>query len=422
MAAPSPSRYAHRTEVDLADPDVWLEGVPHEEFTRLRAEAPVSWNERRDRQRGFWVIALHGDVVAVSRDTSTFSSREGAISLDDFDDDQSDARRTLLEMDPPQHTKMRKITARHFTPRAVSKLEAAARATAGELVDAAIEAGECDAVDAVSKHLPILTLCRLMGIPPENQNDMIRWSDLVIGSDDPEYVDEQLESVPEAERRLLPFGHPASLEAFDLGRDLAQDRLRRPVDDVMGALAEAMAAGDLTDPLFCNYFMMLIVAGNETTRHSLSHALHAFARHPGEWERFLAGGVDPNVAADEVLRWATAVHFLRRVATTDVELRGANILQGDKVALYYASANRDESEFEDPFTFVVDRSPNNHVAFGRGGPHFCLGAHVARLQIRVFLEELAQRVRRVEVTGDAQRLRSNHIHGIKHMPIILHPR
>ena len=392
--------------------------MPHEEFARLRRSSPVAWNDRGGGHEGFWAVTAYDDIVVVSRDTGRFSSRKGVISLDDLDDEQCDVRRTLLEMDPPQHTDMRRITARLFTPKAVRKFRESVRSTAAGLIDEALGRGTCDAVSVISERLPILTLCQIMGIPPDRRDDMIRWSDAVIGSDDPEFRDPAVEAVPAELRRLLPFGHPASLEAFDLGRELAVERRHRPGADVVSALATGRAGGrELTDREFCNYFLMLVVAGNETTRHSISHGLAALATHPGEWRRLRAGGIDSYVAADEVLRWATAVHFVRRVATEDTRLGSVTIRASERVVMYYASANRDEKHFDEPQHFVIDRSPNNHIAFGRGGPHFCLGSHLARLQIAAVLEELARRVRRLELAGPPDRLRSNHINGIKHLPI-----
>lgn len=363
-------------------------------------------------------MATYDDIVAVSGDTECFSSRNGVISLDDFDDEQCEVRRTLLEMDPPQHTEMRRITARRFTPRAVRSLEESVRATAAELIEEALQRGTCDAVPVLSAPLPIRTLCGVMGIPPDRREDMIRWSDAVIGADDSEYRDPALEAVPAEQRRLLPFGHPASLEAFELGRELAAARRRRPASDVVTALAQGRTRDRaLTDREFCNYFLMLVVAGNETTRHSISHGLAALATHPEQWRRFRAGGIDPHTAADEILRWATAVHFVRRVATRATELGSVRIRAGEKVVMYYASANRDERHFDEPDRFIIDRTPNHHIAFGRGGPHFCLGSNLARLQVRVVLEELARRVRSLELAGPPDRLRSNHINGIKHLPL-----
>ncbi|KUI98602.1 cytochrome P450 [Vibrio sp. MEBiC08052] len=405
------------TQVDLSDPSIWHKAVPQEEFARLRREAPVAWNERHDGHKGFWAVTRYDDIVSVSGNVATFSSRNGVISLDDFDSEQNDARRTLLEMDPPQHPAMRIITAPGFTPKAVSALEASVRATAIELIDNVLNSDSVDMVAELSKQLPIFTLCRLLGVSPSRQNDMIRWSDMLIGSDDPDFVDPAFADYPEEKRRMLPFGHPASLDAFELGLDLARARRKTPEGDIVTRLANGTYDGrQLTDQEYCNYFLMLVVAGNETTRHSISHGLQAFANFPEQWEHFRSQDIDPKIAADEVIRWATPVHYVRRIATKDVELSGARIAAGDKVAMYYASGNRDEQHFDNPYDFIVDRSPNNHMSFGKGGPHFCLGTHVAKLQIRVLLEEMAKRVKSIELTGPVDRLRSNHVHGIKALP------
>lgn len=405
------------TRVDLSDPGVWHAAVPADEFARLRREAPVAWNERHDGHKGFWAVTRFADIVNVSKDVSTFSSREGVISLDDFDATQNDARRTLLEMDPPQHPAMRTITARGFSLPVVKALETFVRATATRLLDEVLSAGAVDMVSALSKQLPIFTLCRVLGVPEHRRDDLIRWSDLLIGSDDPDFVDPTAAAYTPEQRRLMSFGHPASLDAFRLGLELARERRTRASDDIVTLLAQGQYDGrDLTEQEFCNYFLMLVVAGNETTRHSISHGIKAFADFPDQWERFRRGDIDAKVAADEIFRWATPVHFVRRVAMIDTELSGARIAAGEKIALYYASGNRDETQFDDAHRFVVDRTPNNHMSFGRGGPHFCLGNHVARLQVRVLLEEMRQRVAAIELTGPADRLRSNHVHGIKHLP------
>ena len=325
-------------------------------------------------------------------------------------------------MDPPQHTAMRKITRNAFGAKEISHLESAVRTTAGQLVEEALEEGEVDVVAKIAKQLPIRTLCRLMGVPESRREDMIRWSDLLIGSDDPDFIDPAYAAVPQAERRLLPFGHPAALEAFELGLELATARRKNGESDIVTVLAQGTVEGrPLTESEFCNYFLMLVVAGNETTRHSISHGINALADNPGEWSRFRKGGIDPKVAANEVIRWATPVHFVRRIAVRDTELGGVRISAGDKVAMYYASGNRDEAHFEDPDRFVIDRAPNLHMAFGKGGPHFCLGNNVAQLQIRILLEEMSKRVAAFELTGPMDRLRSNHVHGVKRLPVRLIP-
>jgi cytochrome P450 len=407
--------------VDLTDPGVWEAGVPHSELRRLRDEAPVAWADHPGPHRGFWAVTRHEDVVAVSRDPDTFSSRDGVISLDDLEADQIEARRTMLEEDPPRHRELRALTSAHFTPKAVRAHEGYVRQLAGDAIETAIEMGECDLVTTLSERVPIRVLGRMLGVPDRDVDDLVRFGNQMIGSDDPEY-EAMPADIPASELRLLPFGHPAALEAFEIAWRITRSRSSGDDRDVLSALANGMVDGDpLTERELGTYFVLLVIAGNETTRHSISSGVAALATHRSQWRRLRAREVDPTRAADEVLRWATAIHFHRRVATGDTVLRGVEIAAGEKVALYFASANFDDRVFQDPHTFDVGRSPNEHVAFGRGGPHFCLGAHLARLEVRVVLEELAARVAAIELMGEPSRLRSNHINGIKHLPVRLTP-
>lgn len=405
---------APETHIDLSDAGLWQDGPPRAEFARLRAEAPIAWNERHDGHRGFWAVSRYDDIVTVSKDTEVFSSRNGAISLDDFDDAQNDKRRTLLEMDPPQHGKMRLLTLPGFTRRGVGGLEDDVRTRVAALLDGLVDAGSFEAVETLTKQVPIITLCSLLGIPMDRTADLIRWSDMLIGSDDPDFVDPIVEQYSEAERRMMPFGHPAALQAFEMGRELAEDRRARPREDVITMLVQAQVDGrPLTEDEYLNYFLMLVVAGNETTRHTMSHGLRALADHPDQWDRFRSGGLSSQTATDEILRWASPVHFVRRIATRDTQLGEVRIAKGDKVAMYFTSGNRDAAHFDAPDRFDIGREKNPHMAFGKGGPHFCLGNYVAQLQVRVLIEELAKRVARIETTGRVAILRSNHIHGVK---------
>lgn len=406
--------------IDLTDPDLWERAVPHAELRRLRDEAPVAWAEHPGPHRGFWVVTRHEDVLSVSRDPETFSSRDGVISLDDLDPDQIEARRTMLEEDPPRHRELRAITSAHFTPKAVRAHEGYIRQLAVDAIESALEMGECDLVSILSERVPIRVLGRILGVPDHDVDDLVRLGNQMIGSDDPEYGVWDRSDIPSRDLRLLPFGHPAALEAFELAWRIMRDRGGANVDDVLGALARGRVEGlPLSDRELGTYFVLLVIAGNETTRHSISAGVAALATHPEELARLRKQSVDPTRAADEVLRWATAIHFHRRVASRETRLRGVEIAAGDKVALYFASANFDDRAFHEPFRFDVGRSPNEHVAFGRGGPHYCLGAHLARLEVRVVLEELAARVSSIELTGEPKRLRSNHINGIKHLPVRL---
>jgi cytochrome P450 len=397
--------------VDLTDPSLWRVGVPHEEFRRLRSESPVAWAEHPGDHRGFWVVTRHADVVAVSRDVSTFSSRGGVIALDDLDVEQLEARRTMLEEDPPRHRFLRNLSGA-FT--------GFVRALATDAIEEAIDSGECDLVGTLSEKVPIRVLAKILGVPDREVGDLVWFGNQMIGMDDPEY---DRGRAPDEETRLLPFGHPAARDAFTLAWKLAQQREKEPRNDVMTALALGEVNGErLSAEELGAYFVLLVIAGNETTRHTITSGVQALGEHPAQWKRLVEGETTTALAADEMIRWATAIHFHRRTATRDVELNGAEIAAGEKVAMYYASANFDGSVFSDPFGLDVGRQPNDHVSFGRGGPHFCLGAHLARMEVGVVLEELAARVRRVEVLSPPERLRSNHINGIKRLEVRLHPR
>ncbi|MFZ0626075.1 MAG: cytochrome P450 [Acidimicrobiia bacterium] len=408
--------------IDLTDPDLWQRGIPHEELARLRRDAPVAWAEHPRGQRGFWVVTRHADVVAVSRDPTTYTSRDGVITLDDLDDDQLEARRTMLEEDPPRHRELRSLTSAHFTPRAVRAYEEFVRHLAAKVIDEAIAAKEVDFVEAISELVPIRVLGRILGVADDDVGHLIRLGNQMIGSDDPEYTDPMLKEMDPDDLRLLPFGHPAALEAFEIATAIASRRRVEPRQDVMSALALGEIDGHpLTERELGTYFVLLVIAGNETTRHTITLGVKALAEHPEQWERLRSGTGDANRAADEVIRWASAIHFHRRTATQDTQLAGIDIAAGEKVALYFASANFDETVFDDPYRFDLARSPNDHVSFGRGGPHFCLGAHLARLEVAVVLEELAKRISSIALLGEAVRLRSNHINGIKHLPVRLNP-
>ncbi|MGB7859280.1 MAG: cytochrome P450 [Acidimicrobiia bacterium] len=394
--------------------------MPHSEFSRLRREAPVAWADHPGGHRGFWVVSGYDDVVSILRDPSTFSSRGGVITLEDLDEHQLEARRTMLEEDPPRHRLLRNLTAAHFTPRAVRAYESFVRSLAASAIEEAIANSPSDLVTVLSEKVPIRVLAKILGVPDEMVDELVSWGNQMIGADDPEY---ETETPDDSEAsRLLPFGHPAAARAFDMAWKLAGDRRLSPGEDVMSALALGDLDGSpLSRDELGTYFVLLVIAGNETTRHTITSGVMALASESAQWEKLRDGAISSSVAADEVIRSATAIHFHRRVATRPVTLGEVEIGSGDKVALYFASANFDESRFDHPHQLDLERSPNPHVSFGRGGPHFCLGAHLARLEVGVVLEELARRVRQIEILGEPQRLRSNHINGIKHLEVNLHP-
>jgi cytochrome P450 len=413
--------------IDLTDPDLYEPGVPHAEFARLRADSPVHWHPEPAPGRGFWAITKHADIVDVSKRHTEFSTAAGFVLLEDLEPDAMEARRSMIESDPPEHTRLRRLVSPLFTPRAIREWEGRARGVANDLLDNALARGSFDWATDVCEPMPIRVFVAIMGIDDAAAPDLARLANQLITVDDPE-----LAPSPEAyerarargfEPRLLPFRSPAALDLFDYARDLGDRRRREPQDDLMTRLIQAEWDGDhLTDSEFVNFFQLLIFAGNETTRTSLQQGMLAFIDHPAEWERLHASpALMPN-AVEEVLRWATPIYYFRRTALSDTEIRGVPIASGDKIIMYYISGNYDEEVFADPLRFDISREPPGHVVFGGGGIHYCLGAWLARMQVRVLFEELLARDVALELTGPARRLRSNFTNGLKSLPVRAVPR
>jgi cytochrome P450 len=403
-------------DVSLENDD-FAERVPHETFALLRREAPVWWYDW-PHGRGFWCVTKHADVVSISRDTKTFTSEQGA-NLEDLDEEQRTARQSMLETDPPRHTRLRGLVGPPFTPRAVKAYELALRELTAAVLDRALPLGEFDFVEEIAKQLPIRVLARLLGAPDEDTDPLIAWGDRMIGNTDPELTD-VLHDSPESERyRLLPFRSPAALELFEYGHRLAAERRREPSDDLVSKLVHAEIDGErLSEREFDTMFLLLVVAGNETTRQAIAHGMLALAEHRDQWDRLRE---DPELVwtagADEILRWSSPVLHFRRTATRDVELRGQTIRAGEKVVVWYVSANFDEEVFEDPLRFDVGRRPNAHVTFGGGGPHYCLGAHLAKLEVQVMFDLLLPRLAGLELLGPPERMRTNFTNALKRMPV-----
>jgi cholest-4-en-3-one 26-monooxygenase len=400
------------TDIDLLDRDVFTRGVPHEWFTFLRNNAPIYHHDEPGGGPGFWVITKYRDVYAVGRDAHTYSSDQdlgGVVGLEEplvAPPDYGEAK-IMLSMDPPEHTRYRKLVNKGFTPRMIAALEPHIRDRAVAILDEAIAKGECDFVVDVAAELPLQAIAELIGVPFEDRHKLFDWSNRMIGSEDPEYM------VGENEAFAAQF------EMFAYAAELAEQRKNEPRDDIMTALLNAEMDGDkLTDMEFNLFFLLLSVAGNETTRNAIAHGLNAFLEHPDEWDA-LVGDVDGLIApaTEEILRWASPVMYFRRNVIQDTTLSGVDFKAGEKVSIWYCSANRDEDVFEDPFRFDIRRQPNDHLAFGGGGPHFCLGASLARMEIRVLFEELARRVPHLTRRGPTDPLRSNFIGGIKHLPV-----
>jgi cytochrome P450 len=402
---------------DLADPDNYVAGVPFDRFDRLRRDAPVSWHEEGAGNAGFWAVTRYDDLTRVHMDWQTYSSEIGAVALEELDPEQLHRRRSMLECDPPRHTQLRQITSKRFSARGVGRYEDFIREVARGVLDRALAMTELDFVGEVSRELPIRFLCSILKVPQDDAARLIVWGDKMIANQDPEMSAAVVDRVDTEEFRHLPFRSPAALEVWDYADRQRELRMAEPADDVIQALTVAQSEGVLSPADYHNYFSLLMIAGNETTRHTITSGMLALMEHPDQL-RLLQD--DPSLitpATEEILRWATPVLHFRRTATRDVELRGERIRAGDKVVTWYISANRDEEVFPDPYRFDVTRRPNDHVTFGPGGPHFCLGAHLARLETKILFQELLPRLRSIELTGPIERIRSNFVNGIKRMPV-----
>jgi cytochrome P450 len=395
-------------EIDLSDHDAFLERVPHEWFATLRREAPVYFNPERDGP-GFYAVTRYADIREVHRNPAIYSSELGGTSLEDLDPDQVEARKSMLDMDPPRHDELRAIIARRFTPRAVQVWEDAVRTVTDRVLDSALAKGEFDFVEEIASEIPMQVFAEILGVPQEERRYIIDLGDRLLGNADPEYAQPTDDS-----HRLLPFSSPAALEMFEFGRKMAAVRREHPRDDIVTQLA---LDERLTQRDFDVYFVLLATAGNETTRHTITHGLLALLEHPDQLARLRADRELFKPAAEEMLRWATPVHHFRRTTTQATQLAGTEIPAGAKVTTWFVSGNRDEDVFENPDAFDVGRTPNKHMAFGPGGIHHCMGAHLAKLEVRIAFEELLARVTSIELTGPPERLRSNFFNGVKRLPV-----
>ena len=403
---------------------MWARGVPYEEFRRLRREAPVAWFP--DQGSGFWSVHRYQDIVTASRDVMTFSSAHG-VSFEEPTEEDMAARRTIIDTDPPEHTKLRKIVSGAFSQRAVAVYEHFIAGLTEQVLDRCPASGSFDFVDAVAKEVPIRVLARIMGLPAADLDLFIDLGDRLIANTDPDITNVVWGRDDTDAYRRFPFRSPYGKQLWDLGRQVVKPRLRDlagpgPGDDLLSRLLRAEVDGDrLTETDLDNFFSIMVVAGNETTRIAIAQGVLAFCQQPAQWERLRADPGLLDTATDEVIRWSCPTHFMRRTTTTDTTLGGVAIRAGDKVVLWHVSGNRDEADFDNPDVFDVARNPNRHLSFGRGGPHLCLGLHLARLEVKVVLAALARRVSRFELDGEPRRIRSNFTNGLKALPVRVWP-
>jgi cytochrome P450 len=406
-------------DVDLSDLDAFARNEGWAMLDTLREQDPVHWNPERDFGSGFWAVTKHADICAVDKDPETFTSTK-FVNLEEVDDDLQDLRRSMLETDGPRHRTLRKLLQREFTHAALLRTyEEFLRGLTKITVDAALQNDEFDFVQQISADFPIRVLARMLDVPAADTPQLISWGNQMIGNTDPEYAD-HLITDPDSDRyKHLPFRSPAALEVFAYGRELARQRKGRDGTDLVSLLVnqipedgQPLSATDLD-----NYFLLLVVAGNETTRHAITHTMLALIENQDQLRMLQQQpGLMPS-AVEEFLRWATPVYHFRRTATRDVTLRGKQMAEGDKVVMWFASGNRDEEVFDDPYGFDVTRTGVDHLSFGRGSPHGCLGGHLAAIEIRLLFAELLPRLASVELNGEVSRVRSNFVNGIKKLPI-----
>jgi cytochrome P450 len=404
--------------VSLANLDHFSNGAPWSLFEELRRESPVHWNEEEKPNSGFYSVTRFHDIVKVLRDSDTFTS-ERFTNLEEVDAEQEEARRSLLETDGTRHRALRRLLQGQFTPQAVAKYETFLRGLTATTLDNAFAKGEFDFVEEVAADFPIQVLAKLLDVPDGDTGQLIEWGNRMIGFDDPEHAD-VLISDPESEKyRLVPFKSPAALEVFAYGDELARQRRGKNGIDLVSVLVNSpMSDGiPLTERDFHTNFLLLVVAGNETTRHTISHTMNNLINNPDQLALLQERPDLIPWAVEEFLRYASPVYHFRRTATKDVDFNGVQIKKGQKIVPWFASGNRDDSVFENPNKFDVTRNPNEHMSFGRGGPHMCLGNALARIELRVMFEDLVNRVDKVERTGVVDFLRSNFVHGIKRMPV-----
>ncbi|HET8604488.1 MAG TPA: cytochrome P450 [Marmoricola sp.] len=398
---------------DPTDPDLNHERIPLREFLELRRNAPVWWVEQEEHARagfdghtGFWAVSKHEDVAAVSRDSRNFSTFENGVIIrfaSDMTREQVELQRAMLiHHDPPEHTKLRQIISRGFTPRAIGALRDTLVERAERIVDEAIAKGESDFVHDIAAELPLQAIAELLGVPQEDRRKLFDWSNQMLAYDDPDYD-------------VQPDVAAAEILGYAMG--LAADRKANPQDDIISKLitADVDGHGQLSEDEFGYFVILLAVAGNETTRNAITHGMKAFFDHPDQWELFKRER--PRTAVDEIIRWATPVTVFQRTALDDVEVGGVQVQKGQRVGLFYASANHDDEVFDQPDTFDITRDPNPHLSFGGHGAHYCIGANLARLEVEIIFNVLADKVPDIAPAGEPRRLRSAWINGIKELPV-----
>jgi cytochrome P450 len=413
---PQPAIDISERHADIVDADTYVHGVPHATFQRLRDEDPVSWWEEKEGS-GFWAVTRYQDILAVSHDTQGFSSARG-IRLEEMSEEEFRARRTMMEMDPPEHTNYRRMVQPPFSNREVMAAERGIRLLARAVIESVRGRDEFDFVEAVARELPMRMLGQMLGIPDHDGRWLVKKGDALLGNTDPEFTSHPVGLVDTNSYRLMPFRSPVSEELFAYAAEQARIRRERHSDDVISLLLRPKRDGEpLSEHEFKNFFTLLVAAGNDTTRYSMAAGLLALLENPEQLAQLKDDPTLIDSATEEILRWGTVTMHFRRTATRENELAGRRIRAGDKVLLWFISGDYDERQFLEPYRFDIRRTPNEHLAFGLRSPHKCIGEHLARVEIRVLLQEFLPKVADVRLNGPVERLRSNFISGIKHLPL-----
>ncbi|MFC3614105.1 cytochrome P450 [Lutimaribacter marinistellae] len=409
---PSDDGYA-----DLTSHDAFVDGAPHNTFARLRRDDPLHWTEYADGQ-DFWSVTRHADIAEMNKNTAVFSSARG-IRMEDQSYEEYLARRTFQETDPPEHSKTRMKLMKAFSRTTMSQYEEDIRQICVDILDDVLEKGTFDATKEIARQLPMRMLGRIVGLPDEDLPWLVEKGDALIANTDPDFTTHVLDKLDTDEFRMMPFNSPAGAELYAYAKELMDKK--ESAGDTSGILnmilQPAKDGSVITDTEFRNFFCLVVAAGNDTTRYSIAAGIQAMCHQPELLVQMQGGGDIWETAPDEIIRWATPALYFRRTATQDHEMHGKTIRAGDKVLYWFASANRDEEAFDDPFRVNLSRSPNRHMSFGQGGPHVCLGMWLARLEVKVLFQELAKRISAIEPAGPHKFLRSNFVGGIKELPV-----
>ncbi len=409
-------------DADITSHDTFEKGFPHMAFKRMRDDDPCAWVDEKDGGKGFWAVTRYNDIREVNGLPKIFSSAQG-IRLEEQSKEEFEARKTFQETDPPIHTRQRMMFHRGFTRKLVSTYEPLIREICNDILNDAVDLSEVDATKEIAKKLPMRMLGRVVGTPDEDAEWLVSRGDAMIANSDPDFTDHVIDKVDTDEYRFLPFRSPAGKEIYDYGEKQKKLRENHNMGDVMSMLLQPDKQGDkLSDLEFKNFFALMVAAGNDTTRYTMASSMHALANNPYIFDYLKSAPDDAPIwlsATEEFIRWASPTMHFRRTATEDYKLHNKKIKEGDKVAIWFTSGNYDERKFSNPFSFDLERENNQHIAFGQGGPHTCLGMWLARLEVRVAMQELLKRVLKIEQIGPEKYLRSNFIRGIKNLPVRL---